>query len=508
MTLNDGARDLPLWQPTTRASLSLPKPIAALSPLSIASGLLIVCVATTPFIAMTPFASTWGYNHWLGAAAMGCLVGGFALSGLLLFQHTVMDEHEMQFIGAGLVAIVSSSVVVAMFAAQVTSSEQHAAWLIHGRLGLAIVGVATIIAATMPYTSRLRSLVQVGLTIAASAAVLGVIFAIWQPPSVVSGLGLASLALIAAAIELKRHRQSQFADHGWIAFALCGVAAAEALITIQHDNMVYVIGASAVTGIGFIYAHKSIRSSLVTRLRSDLTAVDALLETQRQLREQQRCQERALAQLAHDNRSTALALESAVELISNSEHAPVEMIALSSALGDEVGRMRRTVADIVAGAAPVQTHVVWDAIESVVRCRSAQVRDLRVDVTDGVRAHSDPDTLASVVDALMANAVEHGGAGLVSVSVTSTANTAIISVDDDGPGVVDVCREIIFERGVTSKRDDHQGLGLFGAAERARTVGASILVKSSVHGGARFEVHVPMTSTPSFVPMADARSGR
>jgi signal transduction histidine kinase len=473
-----------------------------------AAACLAACVATTILIAATPLAADWNYDWWLGALATLCLFAGLSIAGLLLVDCSVNDDQHMQFIGVGLIAIVFSSVVVAGLAAHLSSSEQLAEQLMFGRAGPMIIGLIAIIVATASATARLPSTAVVVLTITGLSIALGAVFAIWQPPTAALGFGLAGLLLVTMAVEIARDRHDLQTKHGWIAVGIASLAAVEALVAMGGDEVVYLAGATVVTAIGFISARWAIRAQLLARLRSDLSAIDALHDAQRQLQAQRRSQEHTLAQLAHDNRSTALALESAAELIHNSPHAPPELLALSNALGDEVGRMRRTVADLTASDLAAETHLVWDAIESVVRCRSTQVNDLRVDVNFGVRAYADPDTLAAVVDSLMANAVEHGGGGLVSVSVVSSDNSAVIAVEDDGPGVPEACREVIWEQGVTSKRGDHQGLGLYGAAQRASTVDASIRVTSSEYGGARFEVHVPMTPARSRVPMAHARSGR
>jgi two-component system OmpR family sensor kinase len=74
----------------------------------------------------------------------------------------------------------------------------------------------------------------------------------------------------------------------------------------------------------------------------------------------------------------------------------------------------------------------------------------------------DAPRLRQVVDNLVANALRHGR-GRVTVSVGTDGDSAVISVDDEGPGVPDEDREKVFDRfyrGVADRSRDTGGSGL------------------------------------------------
>ena len=64
-----------------------------------------------------------------------------------------------------------------------------------------------------------------------------------------------------------------------------------------------------------------------------------------------------------------------------------------------------------------------------------------------------------------------------------------VEVSDRGPGVPEALRDVIFDRGVTSRAADHSGLGLFSAKQLAQRLGGDLRVEAARRGGARFVAH-------------------
>ena len=105
-----------------------------------------------------------------------------------------------------------------------------------------------------------------------------------------------------------------------------------------------------------------------------------------------------------------------------------------------------------------------------------------------------------VVRNLVANAVRHGQSKVVMSLTTVDANgsgpVVRLRVDDDGPGVPEEQREIVFERFARlehSRQRDVGGSGL-GLALTKRIVEAhhgSITVEQAAIGGASFVVELP-----------------
>jgi len=98
-----------------------------------------------------------------------------------------------------------------------------------------------------------------------------------------------------------------------------------------------------------------------------------------------------------------------------------------------------------------------------------------------------PVGLRLVIDNAIANAVKHGGATEVRLSVASSADGVEIIVDDNGTGVPEHERATVFERfsrGSTASRSG-SGLGLALVAQQAELHGGTAELSTSPLGGAR-----------------------
>ncbi|MGD9618621.1 MAG: sensor histidine kinase [Mycolicibacterium sp.] len=98
-----------------------------------------------------------------------------------------------------------------------------------------------------------------------------------------------------------------------------------------------------------------------------------------------------------------------------------------------------------------------------------------------------PAGLRLVIDNAIANAVKHGGATKVRLSVVSSSAGVEIAVDDNGSGVPEQERVAVFERfhrGSTASRSG-SGLGLALVAQQAEIHGGSAALEVSPLGGTR-----------------------
>ena len=94
----------------------------------------------------------------------------------------------------------------------------------------------------------------------------------------------------------------------------------------------------------------------------------------------------------------------------------------------------------------------------------------------------------------MLNAIEfasHSPPGQVTVAVVPRGRTALLIVDDDGPGVPKEDQERIFEAYYSSKSGG-TGLGLALVKQVVVAHGGTIVCIESPLGGARFEAVLPL----------------
>jgi signal transduction histidine kinase len=125
--------------------------------------------------------------------------------------------------------------------------------------------------------------------------------------------------------------------------------------------------------------------------------------------------------------------------------------------------------------------------ELLSRCWSnveAEGADLTVRVTGTIRA--DESRLASVVENLLQNAVEHGGE-TVRITVGRLEGNDGFYLEDDGPGVPAERRDRIFESGHSTSADG-TGLGLAIVERIVDAHGWRIDVTEGATGGTRFEI--------------------
>ena len=145
----------------------------------------------------------------------------------------------------------------------------------------------------------------------------------------------------------------------------------------------------------------------------------------------------------------------------------------------------------------VDSGVTWLDLEGAVVIDTSAV--------EPVQLSGDAALLEQVVRNLVQNAAGHAR-GFVRVSVSKGAgDMAVLTVDDDGPGVPPERREDIFERFVRldDSRDRDRGgvgLGLAIVSEIVSAHGGRIHVSDSPMGGARFVVELPVSSPGSVTP--------
>lgn len=104
-----------------------------------------------------------------------------------------------------------------------------------------------------------------------------------------------------------------------------------------------------------------------------------------------------------------------------------------------------------------------------------------------------PTGLRLSVDNAIANAVKHGGATRVQLSAVSSREGVEIAIDDNGVGVPEGERALVFDRfarGSTASRSG-SGLGLALVAQQAELHGGTATLAESPLGGARLLLRLP-----------------
>jgi signal transduction histidine kinase len=217
-------------------------------------------------------------------------------------------------------------------------------------------------------------------------------------------------------------------------------------------------------------------------------------------------QERFVADAAHEMRTPLASLCARLEATSLSGYdgSDEELVPdllheamRLTALVDHLLLLARSDAGMVrAGVRPVDLE---DVVREVVSSVDRRGVTLRVVAMEPVQVAGQATLLEQVVRNLVENAVRHAVTA-VDVAVVSVGSTAVVTVDDDGPGIPPRARRDVFRRFVRldDSRDRSQGgvgLGLAIVAEIVRVHSGSVEVDDSPTGGARLCVRLPVADS-------------
>ena len=228
--------------------------------------------------------------------------------------------------------------------------------------------------------------------------------------------------------------------------------------------------------------------------RSD---IEAMLDRQREF----------VADASHELRTPLTSVLANLELLTEElegEQADTAQAALRS-----TRRMRRLVGDLVllarADAKRVQPHRATDLAEVLLEAASelgsmADDHELSIDarpvIVEGAR-----DDLHRLVLNVLENAVRHTPPDThIRAGTTADNGDAVLTVEDDGPGIAPELRRRVFERFVRGGRDGARGSGLGLAIVRAvaESHGGSVTLEDPQGevSGTRVVVRLPAAAGP------------
>lgn len=147
-----------------------------------------------------------------------------------------------------------------------------------------------------------------------------------------------------------------------------------------------------------------------------------------------------------------------------------------------------------------------DAFAPLARVRRAKIRS---NIERGLVARVDPRALRQIVLNLLDNAVKYGPLGqTVTVSLSGTASTVMVAVEDRGPGVPRSEREQIWEPYYRLTREADasvggSGIGLSIVRELVLMHGGRAWVEDASGGGARFVIEFPRDFDPKGAAAAE-----
>lgn len=222
-------------------------------------------------------------------------------------------------------------------------------------------------------------------------------------------------------------------------------------------------------------------------------------------------QARFVADASHELRTPLAAVRAELD-ITTRQGATADWPRAAVFIGASNDRMQQLVDDLLVltrtsepSAERSDAEVDLDDVVERVGFRLRPPAGVTVQVTSTpARVRGDRHDLERVVQNLADNAVRHA-TGQVALSVSLRDDTAEISVDDDGAGIPEEDREIVFDRFVRldegrARAEGGSGLGLAIVRGIVASHGGSVVATTSDLGGARFVVHLPVSQGQSSAP--------
>ena len=204
--------------------------------------------------------------------------------------------------------------------------------------------------------------------------------------------------------------------------------------------------------------------------------------------------ERAAEQIAilvHEVRSPVAALQAIVEALGDVAGSAVRAELVRLALG-ACAAIDRIVTDIAVASVRAEPVDVEALVLDVVAAKALSGVVVEALVEEGIpRIEADPVRLRQALDNLVTNALVHGG-GRIVVRAAPAGDGIALSVADQGEGIADSDRALIFEPGV--RLDEGRvgsGLGLSLTQAIVDAHGGTIEVESAPGRGSTFTITIP-----------------
>lgn len=207
---------------------------------------------------------------------------------------------------------------------------------------------------------------------------------------------------------------------------------------------------------------------------------------------------------SHELKSPLTSLRAMVDVAARDPEA-MDVSELVYDLDGEVARMERLVSDLLVLAAHDEganspASVMMDLAESAATiAASAPMKDgVTIDISglSRVVVVGRPSPVEQAIRNVVENAVRHASS-TVWLSTSHHQDKGVLAVSDDGQGVPAESRDRIFERFVRvdesrARRTGGTGLGLAVARAAARALDGDVRIGASRHGGATFEILLPL----------------
>ncbi len=199
----------------------------------------------------------------------------------------------------------------------------------------------------------------------------------------------------------------------------------------------------------------------------------------------------------HNIRNVSLANFSIGNLLKMLDNAERQSKRLSKMIGDLLNVSLITTGRIDLELQPTNlaeiTKTVVDNFSERMQKEGYEVK-LQV-LSEQINGSWDRIRIEQVITNLLTNAIKYGNKKPISIVLSQSQNKALLSVSDQGIGIPEEKKELIFARfarAVPAQQYDGLGVGLFITNQIVTAHGGKIKVESKPNKGSKFTVELPL----------------
>jgi signal transduction histidine kinase len=350
--------------------------------------------------------------------------------------------------------------------------------------------------------------------IAASVVVVAVIFA----ADIATGRTLSPSLFYLLPVALMTWRLGR--GGGVVVSALCALAwTASDIISKAYRPGSFAPYWNAVVRFAVLYVVASLLATIRLRMQAERAAADEAIGAADELRTLNDVKDTLLHAVSHDLRGPIAAIVGSAQSLERRESlqlTPADEEALVDGILQSGRKLNRMVGDLLdlerldrglvePDRAPTDLGSLVSRV--VDEATFAERHPIHVEVYEAIEMDVDRGTIERIVDNLLVNAVKHTPPmTVIHVRVERRDGGALLSVEDEGPGVPDEIKTLIFQpfrqgAGVRSGA----GIGLSLVAKFAELHGGRAWVEDRPGGGSAFcvflpgETRAPDAATPTHV---------
>ena len=184
--------------------------------------------------------------------------------------------------------------------------------------------------------------------------------------------------------------------------------------------------------------------------------------------------------LRHDLTNDLVVIQSALNLYNNSpEDELLEEISSRTKKSIELINSMRELETFISRHRELQIHDMRDTIDEVIKNHPS----IDFDIKGKARVMAD-DSIASVIDNIIRNAVIHGKADKITITTGKERDMCEVRIADNGTGIPDDIKKKIFEEGFKYGDTGHTGIGLYIVEKAMESYGGYAWVEDNEPKGA------------------------